>query len=425
MVLLGGGGGFPTGERSQQGLTTSQGGGLNFNHDFSRNSRLNANYFANRIVNELESTTLRENLLDSSSFRTETQTQTRSRNLNQRLESRWRHEIDSTQNFTLDLRLSANDGSSRDSSLQRTFDDAGNPQNAGERRFTADGRTRGLESRLSYRKRFLKRGRALVADLSFQTDEDRRNGTLRSLNSFFPDARTDSLHQRQTYDNRRSNYRLALSYTEPLGKGWFGEFNLGRSRQQDRLQKDFFDLPLDGAAPPVFREDLSNRYRRTYTYDRGGFHLRLDRKRLHFNAGLALQNARLEGHLVAENQLLRKEFTHPLPAFSGSYEFAPGRNLNLSYRTEVQAPDLEQLQPLVDNSDPLNIYVGNPELRAAYHHRLGAHFLFFDQFSFTNLFLSLNANFTRNPIVHERSIDADFRQTTRPVNGPRAFQGNA
>ena len=107
--------------------------------------------------------------------------------------------------------------------------------------------------------------------------------------------------------------------------------------------------------------------------------------------GATLQQSVLDGKLLdPENLLLRREFTRVLPNAFFDYEFASSRHLNIEYTTNLQEPSLEQLQPAVDNSDPLNVYAGNPNLRPEYGHNLGANLMLFDQFTMTCFFASLN-----------------------------------
>jgi hypothetical protein len=77
---------------------------------------------------------------------------------------------------------------------------------------------------------------------------------------------------------------------------------------------------------------------------------------------------------------------------------------------------LEQLQPVVDNSNPLQIFTGNPDLQPEYAHEIDLSFMRFDAFSNTMFFAGLNGAYTLNKITNAGSIDALLRTNTRPVN---------
>jgi hypothetical protein len=80
-----------------------------------------------------------------------------------------------------------------------------------------------------------------------------------------------------------------------------------------------------------------------------------------------------------------------------------------------------ELQPFVDNTDPLNIYVGNPDLEPEYTHRLFTEYRFFDQFSFSNLFTYLRLTYTGNKIVQSRFVNEQAQQVITSVNSDQAW----
>ncbi len=148
----------------------------------------------------------------------------------------------------------------------------------------------------------------------------------------------------------------------------------------------------------------------------------LNRKKYNLTTGVALQHARLEGELLESNlPLLRRDFTRLLPSAFFNYEAKTGRNFSAEYRTELREPSLEQLQPVVDNSDPLNIYVGNPNLRPAYTHNLELRAMHFDQFTMTSIFANIRATYSTNYITNASTVDSLFRRTVSPVNVAQDF----
>jgi hypothetical protein len=114
-----------------------------------------------------------------------------------------------------------------------------------------------------------------------------------------------------------------------------------------------------------------------------------------------------------------------LPSAFFNYDLKTSRHVNVEYNTSLREPSLEQLQPLVDNSDPLNVYAGNPDLRPEYAHNLGASFMNFDQFTMSSFFVSLNGTYTRDRITNSATIDSFFRRSIRPLNVENDFALNA
>ncbi|MEM6698408.1 MAG: TonB-dependent receptor, partial [Bacteroidota bacterium] len=132
--------------------------------------------------------------------------------------------------------------------------------------------------------------------------------------------------------------------------------------------------------------------------------------------GVDAQQSNLKGNLLSEQLPIERSFSNLLPNARWQYDFTGSTNLTLNYQSSIQEPSLEQLQPIVDNSNPLNIYIGNPDLQAETQHQVRANFSLFDQFSFTNLFAFFNVTYTENKITNSQSIDELLRQEIRPIN---------
>jgi hypothetical protein len=411
----------------QNGFTTTWAGGTNLNTEFSKRTSLSVNYFYNRLQNETSRTASRENLLGSQNFGSEEAEDRLSRNANHRLNLTLKHKLDSFQNLTLRSRLTFNDALFSSLAQSQTYDPEGAEQNRGLRDYDSDGEQLRGNASLVYRRRFGRRGRALVADASFNSGSDRRAGLLFSENIFFRNGLPDTLpvRQRQAYDDAAANWGGSLSYTEPLGRRRYIEWTAEHQQYANRTTKDFYDRSADTPTPgEVFNPLLSNRFRRGYRYERAGLNYLLNRSKYNLTAGAAVQHSALEGELLSSETTLRRTFTRVLPAVFFNYDFKTGRDFGMEYTTALREPSLEQLQPVVDNSDPLSTYTGNPDLRPEYAHTLSTRFLNFDQFTMTSIFANLNATYVRDRITNASTVDSLFRRNLRPLNVAQDFTLN-
>ena len=421
--------GISPGGSPNKGFTTAWAGGLNLNRDLSKNTRLSANYFYNRLQNEADRTVTRQNLLgDAQSFDSRELEERLSRNANHRLNLTLRHKIDSMQDLRVRGRFSFNDALLNSDAKSETFDSDGITQNTNQRDNHTNGENLSANVDLTYRLRFGKKGRALVAEASFQKSDNERNGRLVAESQYLQNMGNlrESLQQRQTYTDDATNYGASVSFTEPLGKRQYLEWQLGHQQYANKTGKSFYDQVLTPTPGEVFNPLLSNRYRRGYRYERGGMNYLLNREKYNLTLGATLQQSVLDGKLLdPENPPVRRAFTRVLPNAFFDYDFATSRHLSLEYTTNLQEPSLEQLQPAVDNSDPLNVYTGNPNLRPEYGHTLGANLMLFDQFTMTSFFASLNTTYTQNRITNASSVDSLFRRFIQPVNVERDVNLNA
>jgi hypothetical protein len=420
-------GGVPMGPMLDRGFTESWAGGANFNTDFSKRTSLSANYFYNRIENDIERNATRINTLGNSSFNSDETEDRLNRNANHRLNLTLKHKVDSFQNLTFRSSFNFNDGLFESFGDTRTFDTSGVLQNFGNRDYSAAGQTFKGDASLTYRLRFGRKGRALVASASGNFGDEQRDGTLISRNEFLRQnpPGVSTLNQRQAYTDVANNYGGSLAFTEPLGKKRYLETRVEHQQYLNSTAKNFFDRVTTPTPGEVFNPLLSNEFRRGYRYDRAGLNFMLNRPKYNLTTGAALQHSQLDGEVLGLENPIQRNFTRVLPSAFFNYDLKTSRHVNVEYNTSLREPSLEQLQPLVDNSDPLNVYAGNPDLRPEYAHNLGASFMNFDQFTMSSFFVSLNGTYTRDRITNSATIDSFFRRSIRPLNVENDFALNA
>ena len=88
----------------------------------------------------------------------------------------------------------------------------------------------------------------------------------------------------------------------------------------------------------------------------------------------------------------------------------------MDYRASTTQPTVTQLQPIPDISNPLNIRVGNPDLKQEYTHRVSVNYTGMNPFRNKSFFWFSSYSFTNNRIVNFDVVDSFGRKTTRPVN---------
>lgn len=399
------------------GFTNTLSGGLNLNHDFSKNTELRSSYFVSQIDKEEDRESFRQNFLGGSTFASEEISRQDSKNRNHRLNINLKQKIDSTQVLRLGTNLNMNDRTFARLTDNKIFNVENILENEGLTEEDSEGNDLRFSSTLSYMLRFKKTGRSLTSTVGlggdFRTDEDSYQSINQFNQSSSAEAYTDSLHQKRNNKNEQIDYNLGFTYTEPLSGRRSLQIAYNRSNYADESRRNVYD---EKAGQSIFNEDLSNEYIRDYQFDRVGFTLFDKRKKANLSIGIQWQTSSLNGEVVTENTSISKTFNAWLPSVNWRYNFSNSKNLRLNYTTELRAPQVEQLQPFVDNSNPLDLYIGNPELKPEYTHRLDLQFVWFDQFTFTNIFANLNSNYTQDKITNTRVIDAQFRQTTQPVN---------
>lgn len=408
----------PINNGNNTGFTNTYSGGLNYTNTFSDKTELNGSYFYSLLDKQTDRTLFRENFLaDRTFFNTEDSKQN-SQNQSHRLNVVLDHKLDSFQSFKLTSRITFRGSNTLYEGETETLNADYSPSNSNIRTNTSEGSASQLTNDLLYRRKLSKPGRSYSANFSFNLNNDGNFGENLSENIFFRAGKSkiDTIKQRFTQDNERISYGVRLSYTEPLFKKQYLEMNYDYRHNDNNQFREVYDLAFGLNPFEKFNSQLSNQYTTDYNYHRGGGNYRFSGEKFNLTAGASVQYSLLTGELILTEQNIEKKYTNILPAVRMRWEVGKGKNLSADYSTNVREPSLTQLQPLVDNSNPLNIYVGNPDLRPEYSHNMGVRFFSFNQFSMTNLFIFSNIGYTQNKIRNTQVIDDQYITTTRPEN---------
>jgi len=413
------GGGF------SDGFVTTRSGGVNFNHDFRGGTELRTSYFLNGLDRTKDRSLAQEELVGTGAGSTvaERRLET-SENTNHRLNLNAFHELTDGHDFRLRLSGSATDATSLSNATRSAL--AGDVlRNTSTTLFDSASDQVQANGSLTWRRRLSDRGTSLVGEVSGSVRDQDGLSDLLSANAFFEDGNLktqEEIDQLQETLGTSWTDEEKLTLTHPLSGGRTVESSIRRRAVRDDESRSFFDIT--GGAP-VFNLDESSGLDRTYTYLSGGIGLRQNTKKIQMGAGLDVQGSHLEGTILRSPVAIEERFTHFLPRADARLRLRRS-SLSLRYNTSTREPSMQELQPFEDNSDPMTVRVGNPELDPEYVHRVSLSYNFFDQFSFTNLFAWASASYTDNKIARSREVTPDLRQRITSVNtdGDWSFNGS-
>lgn len=414
--IMSGDGSFLNFGGGAQGDNTSASSGLNFNYDFSRNFKLRSSYFYNYLDTYLEENRVTENFLPDINYLTEEDNIQENNNQGHRVNASIEYDIDSTTElrvrsvFNLEDRENAlasmTSNSLEDMTLISSAIQSNNEMSD----------NLNFNGRATLRKRLRKKGRLMKGEFRY-IREHQDNDWL--IDNTFSDISLGARTFQEQIGRERSNTLSGfLSYTEPLTPKQLLTFTGAVSSNSGVQDQDFYDLDPSGDTK-VFNQDLSDQYEKGYDIMSLGTNYRLIRKDLNLTFGGTFQASHLKGY-NREITLVDRKFNFFLPTAGMEIELDNGR-VDLRYNTNVREPSLSQLQPIVDNRNPLFVYAGNPNLDPTYNHRLNVSFNTYDQFNFRSVFGYLNATYSTDFITTSRMVDENFITTLLPVNVDNNF----
>ena len=214
----------------------------------------------------------------------------------------------------------------------------------------------------------------------------------------------DSVYHKIQYNDapsRNRNFSARLSYTEPLGRQVFLQMSYQYSRRftdRDRTVSSIFDYmpsPIDPygyyspyslynitadnyrqwqgiAAPDI---DQCNYTTNTYQNHSLRLQLRLNRTlyRLTVGANLQPQVNEVDYTKGTRHYDVRRSVFNASPNINFRYMFSRQEQLEFRYNGQTGQPSITDLIPdTLSNADPLNIRLGNPELKPSFTHNMTA-----------------------------------------------------
>ncbi|HEY0654509.1 MAG TPA: TonB-dependent receptor family protein [Chryseosolibacter sp.] len=403
------------------GIMSNIAGGANLNNQFTKNTELNGSYFFNYLDHQRDQNTFRENFLPEgaatgarNNFNFDQQSVTHNTNSNHRVNLTLDHRIDSANSLKLTSSFTYNETDAENRSTSRNLFPDNTLQSEMQRLSISSGTNTVLNSTLLWRHRFAKKGRTLSTNIQFNYGENLRDGFLDALTqNYFPRAFDTLFRQTSSQATLNSTYGAGVSYTEPLGGRKYLEANYSFRQNLNDVERIVNDISGDA---PVYDEKLSNAYNSNYQYHRAGVNFRMNRSKYNFTLGASVQQTYLKGLLELRNIPIERDFQRLLPTVRFNYDFSTSKHLNFDYETSVQEPSIQELQPVVDNTDPQNIYEGNPNLQPAYAQSWRLNFNTFNPMNFMSFFTFVDVDYVTNAITNSRSIDEQFISTTKPVN---------
>jgi outer membrane receptor protein involved in Fe transport len=305
---------------------------------------------------------------------------------------------------------------------------AGQLLNQGQLHYTTTGTVLNGADNLLIMRQFGKEGRKMSMNLNTVLNDQTEQTFTQASNRFFTGSGLPLLGQLNQQIGESSGGQtnvLNLSYTEPLSLSHKLEahYNLTHARNEaDRTVRDSLDAT---GRYKTLNLLLSNRFDSRFVAQRAGLTLQVRRLRYTYSLGLDALEAGLRVRNQTADTTFNRGFTRLLPNALFTVNGSHNRSLRVNYRTRLNVPSAAQLQPVADNTNPLNVQRGNPALRPEYVHSLGMTYTQFNARNNRSVFALLDAAQVQDRIVAATSFTAAGVQNTRPVNanGYRSLNG--
>src|SRR5579871_112706 len=407
---------------TNSGINTACAGGINYNNIIGKNLDLQSNYFYNRFNPNTESNIQRQYFLPDSSYFYNQHSFANNLNNSHRFNLNALYQIDSFNSLRITPSFTYQKTNNSSQTNYQTLSGNKALTNNGFSNTSTYNEGFNFGSTVIWRKKFALKGRTFSLSLQTSLNNSNGGGNIFSINNFYtPDSSLiamDTLNQQNFTHANLQGYIAKAIYTEPVFKKSLLEFSVSKSSSRSTAEKITNDYnKLDGKFN-LKNDSLSNDFENTYGYYTGGIRFRTQKKNYNFAFGFSYQQAQLEGTIITgvKDSVISKTFRNFLPNARFQYNFSKFKTLAINYAASTNQPTVSQLQPVPDNSNPLNIKIGNPNLKQELNHNIMGHLNLISPYKNKNLFIFFTMQFTENKIVNADSVDVLGINRTKPVN---------
>lgn len=426
----GGGGGWGGGNNDfvvdqKQGIAKTNAFGINYSDTWGKKLKISGSYFFNQgnIVSEQNlNRELINNRSDFSQFYEEHNEAT-SGNLNHRMNMRIEYELNKNNSLIIQPRMS----------MQNTD---------GIQLITAENNTQLLKlndsktdfstllgalnfsNQILWRHKLKKAGRTFSVEVNNSIRNQDGESSLYALNnSFGIRLRADTIDQENRLLAKGSTASANINFNEPISKKSGLQLSYNVSRQIDDSDKKNFNLdPLTNTYSEL-NGALSNVLGSEFLTQRAGLGIRGGNEKMQFNLNTNAQWVNQDASQTYPLQAnIERNYFNVLPFAYLKYDFSKQKSIRFFGRAYTNAPSISQLQEVVDNSSPLRLRTGNPELLQSLGYNMSLRYSATNPAKSTILYSYISGTINRNQITNSTLIATEDTYLNGGVLFPRGGQ---
>lgn len=394
------------------GFLTTHATGINLNYKPSDKTDLNTSFFFNSFDKLFNKTLDRETYFTDSTLFTSEVADQNSQSFNGRAEIKLEQKFDTTHLITFNFSGDIGQTTYMNDNTVENSDDESNLLSSFNTDLDQVDFNYSFESDLNYRKKFLKSGRYTGLELAYDRSNQDIETYLDYLNTLVSNGVPSTVvtNQQQFSLQTTDDLNGLWTWSEPVGKTQLMQFDLSFRRRGESRNKEVYDNQSDVLIiNPYFSGDGA--------YYRNHANAIVRHKWFGKKIKTTLGGQYKFLYLAGQDLFTApQEFHYVLP--SAIFEWDPNKksNMRLNYSSSINAPTLNQLQPIPDNTNPSQVVLGNTALIPEYTHRVSLRYRNFNQFNFSFFFASLTGTLTENNIIYSQQINPFYVTELTPEN---------
>ena len=393
-----------------------------------RNSELGANYIFNQSDNTTSEEVSRESYLSDRTLLYESSSQSGTIARGHGIGARLNWKISDATQILFEPSLNFGSGSFTESSSYKTdtdYDTYRTSTNEGNTFKSGDNHSVSTSGNFIFKQRLGIPGRVVTVNANYSFSNNTIDGInksdLRTWETSDPTVYRDSILN-QTYDqgSRSANLYGKVSYTEPLGAGFYLEGNYSYRWSNSTSEKNTYS---DGIFDPMYSNSLEN----TQITQRAGLNAQYQSSKFRAQIGVSVDPTTTKNKTVRSSKVgeFERSAVNWAPLVSLSYDPKRGTSFRFNYSGQSAQPSSSQLMPVLDLTNQTNLAFGNPYLSPYFTHSARINIRYTNQQTHSSYNMQVRGTLTQSPIVSAIWYGDDGVQYSMPFNGKDSKSVNA
>lgn len=275
------------------------------------------------------------------------------------------------------------------------------------------------DNQLTYKQLFKKKNRQWQTVFRYGVTDDENSGLNNTRIRYYQGGvydHADTVDQQKLFDGRSTTMGVKTTFTEPLGDKWMLVFDYAYNKNNSKSLRNTLEKSFNGKYEVLVPEFSNNFELDAFSHSSNAL-LRYIGKKVKAGIGSGISSVKLDLQNLDDNTRNKYNFLNFTPQAQINLTPKAQMNIGINYRGTTRQPTINQLQPLRDNTDPLNEVKGNPDLKVGFNHGIS---IFFNQYKVlkqAGIWGNFSYNIQQNAITQNNTIDLTTgKRTYFPVN---------
>jgi hypothetical protein len=399
-----------------QGIPLSRAGGLHYDNKWnSGKESVNGNYKVNNMNVEGTRNVQTQNNYTNRITKSNSDEAYNNSSFGQKLDGKYAVKLDSMSNLKVSFGGSLKHSETNNQFTENTVRENEVLLNESERNLDNKANGKAFRASALWTKKFLKKGRTLSFNVSENITQNVTKGFLKSRNRFFNEqGQLDSTVNIDQYKTNKTNtavFNSNLAYSEPITSSFAAQVNYGLNVNNSTQDRRSYNALTPGEYT-VLDSLFSNNYKLDQLTNTAGLMFNYRKEKSVLNFGTRLVAVKFEQKNVFTDESIKRNFVNWSPQLNYQYMMSAQKSLRFSYSGQTSQPGIDQIQPVRVNTDPLNITIGNPNLKPSFNSNFNIGYNSFKMLSSRALMINGSYSFTMNPIMNNTVRDTTTGKST-------------